>query len=157
MDRRILPAAALAAALLAAPAGAEEEDTLTGTLVYVEDGGRSFTILSPEGKNHTFEAPPSIDLEAVEPGSTLQVKAEPITDVERGETRRASAVALLPPDAETDEGEGAREEGGPALPSDPASGGAPGGGPPSGGIPSGGVPSGGAPSGGIPSGGGIAP
>lgn len=151
MARSLVLIAALVATA-AAPVRAAD-DTLTGTLVSVEDDGRSFTIQSAEGKSHTFEAPPSMDLDAVEPGSTLRVTAEPITDVARGETRRATAVAVMPPAAEREEGAGE----GPGMPRDPASGGAPGGGPPSGGIPSGGVPSGGAPGGGIPSGGGIAP
>jgi ABC-type sugar transport system substrate-binding protein len=127
--RRLLLMAALAAAVAAGPALAAD-DTLTGTLVSVEDDGREFTIQTSEGKRHVFDAPPSMDLEGVEPGTVLQVTAEPITDVARGGRGRATAIAVLPPDAERTEHDGSL---------------LPGGGPPSGGIPSGGVPSGGAP------------
>jgi hypothetical protein len=148
MDRRTRLALALAATLAAAPALAAD-DTLSGTLVEVDGDERSFTIQTSEGKRHAFLAPPAIDVEALEPGSELQVTAQPITEVGRDEKRRATAVAVLP---DTDGEEAAPDEG--AMPSDPASGGAPGGGPPSGGVPGGGVPSGGSPGGGIPSGGG---
>ncbi|HSJ96649.1 MAG TPA: hypothetical protein VLC53_06245 [Myxococcota bacterium] len=152
MRRRSLIAGALAASLAAAPALAAD-DTLSGTLISVDDDGKSFTIQTSEGKNHTFETPGTIDLREVEPGTDLQVTAESITDVDRDERRKATAVAVLPRDDEESE----TAPGGDPVPGDPASGGAPGGGPPSGGIPGGGVPSGGSPSGGIPSGGGVGP
>lgn len=136
MARRLLFLVALAAAL-SVPAQAAD-DTLTGTLVSVDDDGRAFTIQSAEGKHHTFLAPSAVDLRTLEPGANLQVKAQAITEVERDERRQATAVAVLPPDRERED-EGAAG----SVPSDPSSGGAPGGGPPSGGIPSGGVPSGG--------------
>jgi hypothetical protein len=151
MNGRSRFAFALAVALAAAPALAGD-DTLTGTLVSVDDDGRAFTIQSAEGKNHKFLAPSTVDLRALEPGANLQVTAQPITDVGRDESRQATAVAVLPAD------QGDEESGtGSPIPGDPSSGGAPGGGPPSGGIPGGGVPSGGSPSGGLPSGGGVTP
>jgi hypothetical protein len=151
MRRGIALAGVLAASLAAAPALAAD-DTVSGTLISVDDDGQEFTIQTSEGKNHTFEAPGTIDLREVEPGTDLQVTAQPITDVARDERRKATAVAILPPDDEAEAPPG----GGP-VPSDPSSGGAPGGGVPSGGIPGGGVPSGGSGGGGLPSGGGIAP
>jgi hypothetical protein len=141
MKRRLLLASALAAALSVAPALAD--DTLTGTLVSVDGEERSFTIQTSEGKHHTFLAPVTIDVEALPSGSDLRVTAQAITDVGRDERRQATAVAVLEPDPDREEG--GQEQG--AVPRDPASG-APGGGPPSGGIPGGGVPSGGAPGGG---------
>lgn len=150
MLQRSILVGVLAAGLAVAPV-ARADDTLTGALVDVGDDGRTFTIQTSAGERHEFLAPPSIDVRELETGTDLQVTAQPITDVARGQRRQASAVAVLPPD---EDAQGRGGEGG-SPPSDPASGGAPGGGPPSGGIPGGGVPSGGSgPGPGLPTGGG---
>jgi hypothetical protein len=159
--RRCALAGALAAALAASPALAAD-DTITGTLVSVEDGGKELTIESGAGQRHTFEITKAtavraggepVALDEVEPGTDVEVKSEAMTEVREGEHRRASAVTVV--GRADDETQGAPDDN--PLGTDPASPGAPGGGPPSGGIPSGGVPSGGSPSGGIPTGGGLSP
>ena len=97
MNGRLRFAGALVAAALAASAPAlAADDTLTGTLVSVDEDGRAFTIQSAEGKNHTFLAPSTVDLRALEPGANLQVKAQAITEVAKDERRQATAVAVLP-------------------------------------------------------------